>query len=395
MKKLTIVLSAWLVLCQKPAVAQEPPCYLPLAVGNSWSLQYFNGTDHDTLVYSISDTLNANEHLYYLWKSPLGDMYVRYDRIGYIFQYLPELNLEYPLFVFAPGAEDTLTVSIPEHKIFFQVILLSRTERVQTPAGSFDNCLHFFIDRFPGAIDDEQEIWLAPDVGMVQAKRIFDTTEQLILSTTLGGCSSQDRQARLSLDSHTLFFETQSSYDTLFIANIGSDTLAIDSVKAYTGYGWSIEVQSKNLNFGWYVWNSVDRWQFETYKLALAPNDSAFLIFFSPDLCPICKPTVTGVFPFTDTLYIFTNDPAANPAKIFAYGEGRPSAVEDIDIPETIVLQQNYPNPFNPATAIEYELAQGGSRSARHLQFARPAGADAGGWLAAGGIAPRKLGWPQ
>jgi len=64
------------------------------------------------------------------------------------------------------------------------------------------------------------------------------------------------------------------------------------------------------------------------------------------------------VAPFTDTLFIFSNDTLRSPVRISASGEGIASSVEDLNPPNPndFNLFQNYPNPFNPSTKIQFEL---------------------------------------
>ncbi len=153
----------------------------------------------------------------------------------------------------------------------------------------------------------------------------------------------------------SLFFETTESSDTLLLVNHGDVDLVLDSVKTFNGFGYGMQVITKDTTFVWHILNFYIE-QFETKRLILAPGDTAQLIVFSPDLCPICKSSSSLKF-FTDTLFVYSNDSAHNPVKIFASGEGIQSAVEESSIvPEDFILHQNYPNPFNPQTTIEYTI---------------------------------------
>ena len=159
----------------------------------------------------------------------------------------------------------------------------------------------------------------------------------------------------IQINPDSLFFETMESYDTLLVVNHGDVDLVIDSVKTYRGFGYGIVVVTKDTTFGWSVVN-LDIEQFKRNRLILAPGNTAQLIVFSPDLCPVCKSNSFLKF-FTDTLFVYSNDSAHNPVKIFASGEGIQSAVEESSIvPEGFILRQNYPNPFNPQTTIEYAI---------------------------------------
>lgn len=85
----------------------------------------------------------------------------------------------------------------------------------------------------------------------------------------------------------------------------------------------------------------------DTSRYRIAANDSALLVFTSPDLCPVCKAKSRFSF-FEDTLYFFSNDSVNNPVRIFARGEGHPSAVSghSFNLPIQYSLFQSYPNPF-------------------------------------------------
>lgn len=151
----------------------------------------------------------------------------------------------------------------------------------------------------------------------------------------------------------TLFFEFTDSVDSLWVTNHGNSDLQIDSLRAHEAYGWTIFVIHKDTIFYRYVVKYEKPEQF----INLAPKDSVLLIFQSPDLCPVCKSSIE-VAPFTDTLFIFSNDTLRSPVRISASGEGIASSVEDLNPPNPndFNLFQNYPNPFNPSTKIQFEL---------------------------------------
>ncbi len=177
-----------------------------------------------------------------------------------------------------------------------------------------------------------------------------------ILASGEGRPSGVLAEPTIQIQPESLFFETVESYDTLLVVNTGNVDLVIDSVKSSKPFGYSFEVVTKDTTFYWFVFGSHDIEQFERDKLSLAPQDSALLITFSPDLCPICS-SISVEF-FTDTLFVFSNGSLNNPVEILASGEGHPSAVEQANsnIPKAFVLYPNYPNPFNPTTNIRFSL---------------------------------------
>jgi len=169
--------------------------------------------------------------------------------------------------------------------------------------------------------------------------------------------SVESNRLSIQIEPDSLFFETNASYDTLLVVNTGNVELAIDSIKSSKPFGYDFHVVTKDTTFYWLVVGSHDIQQFERNKLTLAPQDSALIISFAPDLCPICASTSSFPF-FADTLFIFSNDSLHNPVEVFISGQGRPSAVEtaNVDFPEAFALHPNYPNPFNPMTKIRFSL---------------------------------------
>lgn len=172
-------------------------------------------------------------------------------------------------------------------------------------------------------------------------------------------------QPLIAIQPGTLIFKTLESRATLSIINQGTAELKVDSITSSRGYGWSFVVSQKDTTFGWsFYGNRTDYGGWKNFKLILLPTDSARLTFASPDLCPVCK-TKDERRAFIDTLYVFSNDTLHNPAKIFASGEGRPSAVAEREdgAPDGFVLLQNYPNPIwrgaetrNSSTTIHFNL---------------------------------------
>lgn len=155
----------------------------------------------------------------------------------------------------------------------------------------------------------------------------------------------------------TLFFEFPSNVDSLWVTNHGNSDLQIDSLTTHETFFWNISVILKDTTFYWEVINQKPK---PKQSLNLAPKDTALLIFQAPDVCPVCK--FTGVAPFTDTLFVFSNDSLRSPVRIFASGEGFSilDFVEDINSSnqDNFELFQNYPNPFNPETVIKYKVPQ-------------------------------------
>lgn len=205
-------------------------------------------------------------------------------------------------------------------------------------------------------------------------RKLFLTT--LMIGASIGMPTANlrlDRQAEYSeifsqpiikIQPGTLFFATPESRTTLAIINSGTTVLSIDSMRTYRRYGWGVQVMTKDTVFALDYCECSSPPFRKQLNFMLAPHDSARLVIIAPDLCPICK-TAKDRYPFTDTLSIFSNDTLHSPVKIFAHGEGRPSAVSEgnWDKPDGFVLLQNYPNPIwrgtetkNASTTICFRL---------------------------------------
>jgi hypothetical protein len=138
--------------------------------------------------------------------------------------------------------------------------------------------------------------------------------------------------------------------DSLFIKNSGEADLIIDSIYTNKIYNYPVDVCTKDSTNRIYI--AFDK---EQSPIIISPQDSIKLIFYMPDLCPICDEASS--FPFYDTLYINSNSKDTNTHLLYISGEGTVDVKADEIIPKEIVLEQNYPNPFNPVTTIEYSIS--------------------------------------
>ena len=149
--------------------------------------------------------------------------------------------------------------------------------------------------------------------------------------------------------------------DSLFIYNVGSDTLIVDSL--YTvkkRYGYWMNVILPDSAFIHYLIDAGLPLYILNFKLA--PGDTAKFIFTYVDLCPVCVSKEYDNIPnFNDTLIFLSNSIVDDSLAIYVEGIGKLSGVEDEEIvAKYFQLYQNYPNPFNPTTKISYTLKQPG-----------------------------------
>lgn len=418
--KALIIIFSFFLATLAPCVAQEgdPYCFLPLEASNSWTFQFATASGLDTVIYSITDTLVRNGKVYHFLDSPLNFDYIRYDNAGHIFQYLPQSELEILLFDFTAEAPDTHRIEIPTEDLLFDVILHSRTEVVEVPAGTFENCLHFTIDYFPGAIDDEQEVWFAPKVGLVRTYPIFDTADYLISTIGIDGCQG-------GLSAAALYFPIQPGNRWKYkFAQSFAEPREIDSMKiiqkvdlkGYRYYrfdkylpvfnlsnesfdstlvrvdGNQVYVLLDSTEFLWYDFDLAEE---DTLRItipvnAFEPGDSATLsvwkeVKFSPVFLHEEAPYEVTTFhffprdPFSPVLPVV--DQFVEPWGLAGHSHGGIDPIEyylieafvngehfdlttvsvdkkQANVPADFHLFQNYPNPFNPGTTIEYELAK-------------------------------------
>ncbi len=137
--------------------------------------------------------------------------------------------------------------------------------------------------------------------------------------------------------------------DSLFIKNSGVTDLVIDSIYTNKIYSYPVEVFTQDTLYQFHI--IFDQ---RPPKLILSPQDSIKLIFYMPDLCPICDGS--SIPNFQDTLY-FRSNALNNPTYlIYVTGQGITDVEDNYKLPDEYSLKQNYPNPFNPSTNIIYSL---------------------------------------
>jgi Secretion system C-terminal sorting domain len=162
----------------------------------------------------------------------------------------------------------------------------------------------------------------------------------------------------ISFSKDSLYFEnlTTENTDTIWVYNHGDDTLIVDSILSvnYMAYGIKIIFSESSDT----VLNTVN----PEAGFSLTPKDSALVIFYNPDICPICK--VSGYEFFNDTIIFINNSLNNNRDSIpssgygFLYGDDGVGIDPENNYNFTYELFQNYPNPFNPETRISFHLPE-------------------------------------
>lgn len=143
------------------------------------------------------------------------------------------------------------------------------------------------------------------------------------------------------------------SVDTLMVYNIGQEPLIIDSLISKNAYSYQLNVVGRDTTFFFLVYISLEK-----FYLQILPGDSAWFIFFDPELCPICDDP-EPVYNFVDSLYIYSNSIINSELILYVQGFGLDHIHHENDpVPNGNFLSQNYPNPFNASTRIEIQLIQ-------------------------------------
>ncbi len=172
MKRLFILLFPVQVFCTATT-------YYPLHADNSWTLQSQFLISIQTLHENIVETKSHDGVDYYkfdyfrnasgVWVGISGELVL--TLVG---------GTAHTLYDFGAGEGDTWTAPDPPSTVSGRVKLVSKTEEVETFAGTFENCYHF-----SHRIDDSNSYdeWFAPGVGLVkrETKLMGGSIEALLI----------------------------------------------------------------------------------------------------------------------------------------------------------------------------------------------------------------------
>ena len=140
--------------------------FYPLQIGNLW-----NYNEQFTNNEKVADTATFGGSKYYNIKSShiiQPDFWIR-EKANTIYFLDPEINDEYILFDFNANSGDSWAMPDGFGCTFGdRIILLSDSETVRTPAGTFYNCFHFQHETrcMDGGLRDT---WFAKGIGIVKS----------------------------------------------------------------------------------------------------------------------------------------------------------------------------------------------------------------------------------
>ncbi len=143
--------------------------------------------------------------------------------------------------------------------------------------------------------------------------------------------------------------------DSLCIINSGESNLVIDTIYSQNHYGYRTDIRHNATTYSYYVYEG-----FNLDQIVISPKDSVKIIFYMPDLCPICSGSMLENF--EDTVHIVNNSLNNNKALIYVRGQGFTDVKDEKEFIKNIfTLEQNYPNPFNPTTKINFTTHKPGN----------------------------------
>lgn len=193
MKIKSIIIIA--ILTINSGIADED--YFPLTVCNYWM---FASTISDTVTEAIIDTQTIDSNLYYVFNQYRSYTSVLFRKVDYQIFLLSDTS-EFLLYDFSADTGDSWWAPDPlDNENLGIVTLVSKSDTVTIPAGTFIDCYHFH--HFLGD-DYAYDEWFAPGVGLVQRNFNFfaffswPLISYAILSTINGTMSSVPMQYML------------------------------------------------------------------------------------------------------------------------------------------------------------------------------------------------------
>lgn len=154
--------------------------YYPLNIGYNWFFNVVGSENNPWIKRVVQQKLEINDKKYYI----VTDIYgydrqyltsytdtLHVDNQGRIFKYIK--NKEYLLFDFSLESGKT-------YKYKDYTVTIKNVGLIETPAGSFDDCIQLFFD-IPISVDDEIWYTFAPNVGMI--KRMYGEGPTILLNS--------------------------------------------------------------------------------------------------------------------------------------------------------------------------------------------------------------------
>ena len=157
--------------------------YFPLSVGNTWDFLHRDHERSFTVQDRIFGTAKLNDRQYYLFRRPRAPLYLRPDEAGNVWLYDDGEESRWLLFDLPDGA----IYMYPDSTISSAKVTVARNLVVETPAGTFTDCIRLEFD-IDGIADDAYSLTFAPGVGIVERNSIwFSFPRQLTGFEVSGG----------------------------------------------------------------------------------------------------------------------------------------------------------------------------------------------------------------
>lgn len=154
--------------------------YFPLSVGNRWIFS------EGGMAWSVTESVRLDSFTYFRLNNlpPYGPCLVRFTQDGKLF--VKDGDREQLWLDFTRELGKRWPVTDPSGNLAWEVELESRTDTVDTPAGSFGACYRFWF-HFRGT-DNDWAIWLAPGIGPVKVTLCgFGLLSWSLQSAQIGG----------------------------------------------------------------------------------------------------------------------------------------------------------------------------------------------------------------
>lgn len=140
--------------------------YFPLHIGDTWQYYYEEALPDTFLTQSsvINDTIRLGDKLYFNYVEPRGMSVLYRSENDRVYRWVDDIEILWFDFTVAIG--DTYTIDLPGIWKPY-VVMFSKNEIVRTRAGVFTDCYLLLFDD-PHAVDDAEEYWFAPNIGIVK-----------------------------------------------------------------------------------------------------------------------------------------------------------------------------------------------------------------------------------
>ena len=235
--------------------------YFPMHIGNQWTLQSSipNGFQIETIV----DTQRIEGNLYFRFDQFRDNSQAFLRRIeNKVFRYADTSEVLWYDFSVDTGA--SWKVPTPDGGSEWTVYLLSKTDTIDSPAGVFTNCYHFY---FSGIQDYEWEEWFAPGVGIVERRlhgfAFIDWYLDEVIITSLNEPKSniiksfflyQNYPNPFNPSTTIEFSLPQSSFVTLKVYNILGDVVAMLVSEKLAAGKYKFEWDASGVSTGVYLY---------------------------------------------------------------------------------------------------------------------------------------------